>query len=135
MSEENKAPSKQDELYEKFKDAEAEVLLKQKMTLVKDLSKNMEQATSTTLDINKAVEVLKELDRVLKQLSTVDVTKGSERRKIAPLLEKVNSLVSSMSLVDQVVAEKAKIVKSLEKVAEVAGSIPVIEKILKEKDF
>jgi carbon monoxide dehydrogenase subunit G len=132
MSDELKA--KHDELYEKHKNAETDALLKLKMSLVKDLQKNVEGATNN-LDIDKSINLLKELDRVLKQLSQIDVTKASERSKVNKLLEKVSSLLSSMQIINQLVSEKDKIIKSLEKVAEVAAAIPVIEKILKDKDF
>jgi uncharacterized protein with gpF-like domain len=102
MSDELKA--KHDELYEKHKNAETDALLKLKMSLVKDLQKNVEGATTNNLDIDKSINLLKELDRVLKQLSQIDVTKASERSKVNKLLEKVSSLLSSMQIINQLVS-------------------------------
>ena len=129
MAEENK----QDKTYESFKDLEVVDLISKKMAFVKELDKNMKQISG--LDLSKPLELMRELDKVIKQLSAVDVTKASERAKLAKSLEKITDLVSNMNVLDQVVAEKTKISKSLEKISEVAASIPVIDKILKEKDF
>lgn len=137
MSTENQAPqsekSKNDKLYDSVKDLDVLDLMNRKMSLVKELDKNMKIVS--TIDLNKAIELMKELDKLFKQLSTINVTKGSERIKIAKALEKVSSLLPSMSLIDQVSNEKNKIAKSLEKITEISESIPVIEKALKSKDF
>lgn len=125
--------SKLSKLHDSLKDLEVLELMSKKMSLVKDLDKNIKQVA--TIDLSKAIEVMKELDKMVKQLSTINVTKSSERAKIAKLLEKISTLLGSMSLIDQVINDKNKISKSLEKVSEIAESIPVVEKIIESKDF
>lgn len=125
--------NKNEKFYDSIKDLEVLELMNKKMNLVKELDKNMKLVSG--IDLNKAIDLMKELDKLIKQLSTINVTKGSERSKIAKSLEKVESLLPSMSIIDQVSSEKNKIAKSLEKISEIAEAIPVIEKVLKDKDF
>lgn len=132
MSDEN---SKHDELYEKLNGQDTEALVAQKLKSVAELKKNVAAATSNTVDFNKAAEALKELDKVLKQLASTDVSKSSERAKLTKTLEKIQATIGSLQIIDQLNSEKVKITKSLEKVAESAAVIPVIEKVLKGRDF
>lgn len=129
----NVEKSKNDKLYESVKSLDVLELMNRKMTLVKDLDKNMKVISG--IDFNKAIELLKELDKLIKQLATINVTKGSERVKISRSLEKVTSMLSAMSIIDQVSTEKNKISKALERITEISEAIPVIEKVLKDKDF
>lgn len=133
MSDQNQ--EQKSEFLTKIKEMETEALIKQKMALVKDLQKNTQQLTGGTVDLTKAVELLKEVDKVVKQFSTMDVTKATERAKIQKLLEKSEALIAGMSILDQLSLEKNKLSKSLEKVAEVASQIPLVEKEIKERGW
>lgn len=133
MSDQNQ--EQKSEFLTKIKEMETEALIKQKMALVKDLQKNTQQLTGGTVDLTKAVELLKEVDKVVKQFSTMDVTKAAERAKIQKLLEKSEALIAGMSILDQLSLEKNKLSKSLEKVAEVASQIPLVEKVIKERGW
>lgn len=129
----NQELTKLEKLKNSFKDLEVLDLMTKKMSLVKDLDKNIKQVT--TMDLTKVIETMKELDKVIKQLSTLNVTKASERIKIKKLLEKMALVLESANLVDQFLNDKNKILKALEKVADISETIPVIESVLDSKDF
>jgi hypothetical protein len=56
--------------------------------------------------VSKKSPAIKELEKVLKQMASVDVTKGTERAKLGKTLEKVNDAILLVSTIDRLLKEK-----------------------------
>lgn len=56
--------------------------------------------------VAKKGPAIKELDKVLKQLGAVDVTKGAERAKLGKTLEKINDSILLVQTIDRLLKEK-----------------------------
>jgi hypothetical protein len=62
------------------------------------------------LEIYEVVEskrsTIKELVKLIKQMGELDVTKGSDRNKLAKLMEKSSDQLFAVSVIDKVLKEK-----------------------------
>ena len=56
--------------------------------------------------VAKKTPAIKDLEKVLKQMALVDVTKGTERAKLSKTLERVNDAILLVSTIDRLLKEK-----------------------------
>lgn len=75
------------------------------LSRVEQLYESMKNLEALDLATKKG-PAIKELEKLIKQIGSIDVSKGSERLKITKLFDKINDTLLSISTIDRLLKEK-----------------------------